>query len=1653
MLRLHQYSLDTRIEGDEYGALYRGHSDADRRPILAKVLADEYPSLTDIARLRHEHAVESELDLEGVVTPLGLEAHGHGVVLVLQDPGGVTLSSLLGPGPLELALALRIAASLATTLAAVHARHVIHKDVNPANILVDVQTGRTHLFGFGIAARLSSETAQITSAGALEGTLAYLSPEQTGRMNRIVDRRSDLYSLGAVLYELLTGTPPFPGTDAMELLYSHLVRRPEPPQERVSALPRVVSDLAMRLLEKNAEDRYQHAGAVAQDLRECLARLDPAGALPPFVLGQGDRQHDGELDIPQRLYGREPELDALRSAWQRVNAGAAELLLVRGYSGIGKSVLVHEIHKDLTGARGHFIAGKFDQLGRAVPYAALAAAFRELVHLRLTEHEHELEQFRTTLLAAVGDSGHALTELVPDLERIIGPQPQLPELGGAASRSRLARVFAQLVQVCTGDGRPLVLFLDDLQWADLASLELLEALFKVGENRHLLVIGAYRSNEVDALHPLTATLSEIEASAQVNVIELGPLGRGDVLRFIADALGMEVESVASLAGLVHERTEGNPFFLIQLLVALHKDGLLRYDEQAQTYRWDLARVRATAASDNVVQFMGERIQRLSAPACRALELAACVGYRFDLATMAIIAETTPRAIASDLWEALVQRVILPVDTEYRLLQSGTDAQSAELEVSFRFQHDRVQQAAYARMDEPRRAALHLKIGRLMLLNRAALGDGHEDDPSFELVAHLNVGRALITDPNERSTLARLNLAAGTKARAATAYEAAYRYFAVGISQLDEDSFDRAYPLAFALYLGDAEAAMLAGAPEDAEASIDILLPRARTPLERAEVLDLCAVMLAAQGRSADAVVAGLEGLRLLGFEVPDTEAGQREAYERSLAAVAEHMFGSAGRSIDELASGADMNAPDKRAAMKLARHTALSAFGSANNLGYWLTALAAELSLVHGSSDQSSSAYSLLGAVVASTTTHFAQAHELVKLGLAVHERRGGDMHEACMLGFYFTTVSHYAMHWRSLLPYLERARVAGVESGDLLFHSYTCSHKAIARSILGDPLDEVREEVERMLALMHKHKLASAAATQTVVRQTIACLEGRTSSPTSLGDELCDEAELVATIEGARMSFALYWYRTSKGTLLYLAGDHEGALEQLEPVMAMAGIAFTPEARFFTALAILGSETLERRASLLARCQQDLTTWAEACPANYRHRQLLVEAEVARRSGSAELAMDRYDQAISAAHEHEWPRDLALANELAAKFYLARGRTRIARAYMTDASYAYGRWGAVARVRQLAEQFSGLVPIEAQRPRSRAHADEAVDEVDMIAFARSLQLIAREVLLDNVVDRMMRIVLQSAGAQRGVLILEREGALVVYARVTADSSRVMLALGVPLEDSDDLPASVVRYVARLMESVVLDDAMQDERFAGDPYIVRARPRSIACLAMTHQGRGRGVLYLENNASTAAFTTGRVELLGLLSAQAVISIDNADLYARVQAVTDELSRANATLEAEVVERVVELRVANDRLTVELAERARAEAERLFELSTPVIPLSRAILLVPLIGNLDHHRAGEMLEAALTGAHERGAQLVIFDVTGIKGVAAGVAAVLVSTTRALRLVGANVIVTGVGPRMALEWAEQEVELDILTTRSSLEEGIAEAMARVAGRGGV
>jgi predicted ATPase/GAF domain-containing protein len=1453
-------------------------------------------------------------------------------------------------------------------------------------------------------------------------------------------------------------------------------------------VPEALSEIVMKLLAKTPEERYQTARGLKSDLEECLRRWRGKGRDEPFPLGQHDIPTD--LRIPQRLYGREREVGALLSAFDRARRGAAGLVLISGYPGVGKSALVNEIHKPIARKGGYFVRGKFDQIGGSVPLEPVAQAFRELIRQILTEPPGEVEEWKGKLLAAVGANGRLLVELIPELELLIGPQPEAPALGPSEAKNRFDLLMQRFVRVFAAPAHPLAIFLDDLQWADPASLRILEHLLSGEEGQHLLVIGAYRDNEVDAAHPLLAALDEVrKGGARITELTLTPLDLPTVTRLIADTLSAPAREVGPLAALVFEKTEGNPFFLSQLLGALHEARALWFDPHSEAWAWDMARAREAMVTDNVVDLMLATLHRLPPATRRALELAACLGHTFDLATLATIHQKSPAATAADLWGALRGGLIVPLDSDYRFFDesAGADPSAApsELKVSYRFLHDRVHQAAYALAPPARKEALHLEIGRLLW---ARAGEAPADEDLLDIVRHLNLGARGIAGESERVALARLNLRAGRAARARTAYQAAADYFGAGVDLLGDAGWDRHDELSFALGREEAECAHLSGAPERAEALFKALLPRARSNVERARICNLRVVLYSTLGKFADAVRLGREGLALLGVTLPDSEAEQQACLQAELAEVDANL---SGRRIEDLIDAPVMNDPEREALLHLLCDLTMPIFFASPALYQTAVLKQVNVSLKHGSSDVSAFAYIVYGFMLATMMGRPADGHAFGRLALALNEKLP-NASLASKVHLAFSGYAYLCEHLRDLMPHYLSGRKEALESGDLAYLGISWYAMLNVRLGAGYQLEELCEEVERGLVVTRRTKDATATAVLILVRQAIASLQGRTRGRGSLSDGGFDEDEFRASLNEKDQGAPVFLHAMFKLELRYLHGDFEGAAAAAEEaearVAGMFGMYYTTRLPFYACLSLLAlpaaaaPEEAERRARAIARHKERIAALAASAPMNFEHQLLLVQAEEARASGEELGAMRLYDRAIALARENEYPHDEALANELCAKLHLGAGRTKVARAYMTDAYLGYRHWGATAKTEDLERDHAGLLPSAGDglhrssmsSTTSIAAAGGAIlgrttvgNLRDAALIVRAAQGIAGETELERVIERLGKLVLENAGAQRGALLLEREGRLLVEATFGVEPDALTLGPSEPLDTRDDLPHTVALLVARVREPLVLHDAGADPRFAGDPYIAARGTRSILCLPLLHQGRLSGVLYLEHNAAAGAFNASRVELLGLLSSQAAISVENALLLSSVRAAHEEIQRVNGRLEAEVAERTEELRGANrqlgatnERLELELAQREQAERERtalqrqmleaqratLAELSTPLIPITGNIMVMPLIGAMDSERAAQVLEVALEGAQRHQAKVVILDITGMKHIDTHVVGTLVGTANALRLLGTQAVLTGIRPEVAQAMVRLEIEMGGIVTVGTLQGGIAYALRR-------
>src|SRR6202047_3149728 len=845
MTQLSRHVLETLREDGDF-VLSRSTLADETTPVLVLATASEQPAPGIIARLEHEYSLRDELDSDWAVRPLTL-IHREGLpMLILEDPGGEPLDRLLGQ-PMELSRFLRFAVGLAPALGELHKRGLIHKDIKPANILVDSASGAVWLTGFGIASRLPRERQFPEPPEVIAGTLAYMAPEQTGRMNRSIDSRSDLYSLGVTFYEMLTGVLPFSASDPMEWVHCHIARQPVAPDEYAKEIPAPLSAIVMKLLAKTAEERYQTAAGVEAALRRCLAAWESFGRIDPFPLGTQDASD--RLMIPERLYGREREIETLLASFDRVEAyGTPELMLVSGYSGIGKSSVVNELHRVLVRPRGMFASGKFDQYKRDIPYATLVQAFQSLVRSFLCQSEVELGWWRDALREAFGPNGQLIVNLIPELELVIGKQPSVADLPPQDAQNRFQVTFLRFLGVFARAEHPLVLFLDDLQWLDTATLELLKRLVTQPHVHHLLLVGAYRDNEVSPSHPLARTLEKIRgAGAPVEEIVLTPLSIEDIDQLVMDSLHCEPHRARPLAQLMHEKTSGNPFFATQFFTALAEEGLLSFDPVAAAWQWDINRIRAKSHTDNVVDLMAGKLKRVSAPTQEALKQLACLGNVAEIATLTLVHGETEEVMHAALWEAVRAGLVFHQDSTCKFL------------------HDRIQQAAYSLIPEEQRADVHLRLGRVLLGSMTA---DQLAEHLFDVANQFNRGAALLVDQDEKAQVATINLRAGRKAKASAAYASARAYFSAGMALLDERDWGSQYELTFSLWLERAECEYLSGDFDRAGQLIGELLQRGASKVDQAAVYHLKVLLHTVKSESAQAVATALTCLRLFGIDIP-----------------------------------------------------------------------------------------------------------------------------------------------------------------------------------------------------------------------------------------------------------------------------------------------------------------------------------------------------------------------------------------------------------------------------------------------------------------------------------------------------------------------------------------------------------------------------------------------------------------------------------------------------------------------------------------------------------------------------------------------------------------------------------------------------------------
>ncbi|BAY79409.1 two-component hybrid sensor and regulator (plasmid) [Nostoc linckia NIES-25] len=1599
ILPLSGYRITEQIYSGSKTLVYRAIRKQDQKPVVIKLMRNEYPTIHEIAQFRNQYTITKNLDLKGIVKPLSLENYRNAYALVMEDFSGISLKDWAKKKEkniVSLGEFFQIAIQIVSILEELHRDRIIHKDIKPANILIDPSTLEVKLIDFSIATLLPREIQSLTNPNVLEGTLAYISPEQTGRMNRGIDYRSDFYSLGVTFFELLSGQLPFTSNDPMELVHCHIAKEPDKLKIKNSKftneeIPQVICDIVIKLMSKNAEDRYQSTYGLKHDLEMCYKHWEESGNIPLFQLAVKDISD--RFTIPEKLYGREEEVANLLAAFDRVTQGKTEMVLVAGFSGIGKTAVVNEVHKPIVRQRSYFIKGKFDQFQREIPLSALVQAFSDLIGQILIETEAEIQEWKVKILAALGEQAQIITNVIPALEQIIGKQPKFAELSGNAAQNRFNLLFKRFIQVFISKEHPLVIFLDDLQWADTTSLKFIQLLMSQnnvetkksilssiesqenlwipnfdGEKwegdrtqkidnteSSLLLIGAYRDNEVSQAHPLYLTIQEIEKSGiSINYITLKPLNQSNLNYLIADTLFCQQDAAVSLTQMVFAKTKGNPFFGIQFLKSLHKDNIIKFNYNVGCWEYNLADLQILALTDDVVEFMALQIEKLPRRTQDVLKFAACIGNEFDLKTLAIINEKSAVDTASEIWKALYEGLVLPQTEAYKLFQNTStlvesyDSQKPQnlplnnsLCPRYKFIHDRVQQAAYSLIPQDQKKQIHLRIGQLLLKN---ISVAEREEKIFQLVNQFNIAVEIITDKNQRDELAQMNLVAGRKAIASTAYLAATKYLSTGIELLANDTWQTKYELSIALYETAAEAAYLSGNFEKMEELIEVVLAQAKTLLEKVKVYEIKIQADGAQNKALASVNTSLSFLKLLGVEFPDSP-NQLDVQS----AMEEITSNLAGKQIQELINLSEMKQPEILAAMRILSSTAPVAYQVAAELFLLICLKQINLSIKYGNSSLSAYAYVVYGVVLCGVIKDFESGYQFGRLALNLLAKSGAKEIKARVMQGFYSLIEIWRKHVKETLKPLLESYSAGLETGDLEFAAYCLMYYSSFSYLTGKELTELDGEMENYNNAISQIKQERPFNWSNIYRQIVLNLLQNPENPYCLSGVAYDENKMLSIHLEAKDGVGLLYLYLGKLHLCYLFQEYFQAVENaiLAEKYLDGGIGqlVVPVFYFYDSLARLAVypniSEIEQQQNLekVAANQEKMNQWAQYAPMNYLHKFYLVEAERHQVIGEYLDAMDDYDLAITYAKEYEYLNEEALAQELAAKFYLGINKQKIAQSYLTDAYYNYMKWGALAKVEDLQKRYSQLLAQIIQQEKlniqindrstasirishSIASNNETVfstsisDMLDLASVIKASQAISGKIEMEQLLSALIAVVIENAGASRCAMILsesDRSNLTVAAVGLSSTSGNISTQFpSIDLDLSSDVPITLINYVKRTKQIFVSDNAKTINFLVNDPYIVQEQPKSLLCIPIINQGNLLGILYLENNLTMAAFTCDRIGIINLLSTQAAISLENAILYKNLETYSQ-------TLEEKVNERTHELNEKNQCLEKTIQE--------------------------------------------------------------------------------------------------------------------------------------
>lgn len=1516
MINLTGYKIKEEISRGGNSIIVRGTRNSDNCPVVVKLLNKEYPSTKDMSVFVREYEIMHKITGDGIIKVYSLEKFNNSIAIIMEDIGGESVDKVLQSIKAGIAEKLSLAIQMTNCLIQLHKQHVIHKDVNPTNFIWNNKTNEVKIVDFGISAELIREASQCINLNILEGSLDYLSPEQTGRINRPIDYRTDLYSLGITLYELFTGQLPFKGDDELEIIYSHIAKNPVHPKEINPEIPAILSDIVMKLIAKTAEERYQSALGLKKDLEFCIQSIKEKREINGLILGEGDILD--RFEIPHKLYGREEEVEILIDGFEKAASGRCEFLLVSGYSGIGKSSLIHEIRKPITGKKGYFIFGKYNQFEQGVPYRGIIQAFKELIRQLLAQPQSSLNYWKSCLVDALGCNGQVILDILPELEQIIGPQPKVAELNPLEAQNRFQMIFREFINVFARREHPLVIFLDDLQWSDISTLDLLKNILGTGKAQYILFIGAYRDNEVQVGHPLHKLLEELKNWQQgptppFHQIFLKPLEFSAINQLIADTFHCHPNETKSLTNIIFQKTKGNPFFVGRVLSSLYLKGTFTFLQEKGQWVYDLEKVEAVEISDNIVDLLVKGLESLPVTTMNILKLAACIGSQFDLTTVSLISKKTFAVLGKDLWVAIEKEIILPLNNNYRFINTlGNKMNPTDLEMCFCFAHDRIRQAVYSLIPEQENCEIHLSIGNEYL---KSFRETKRTAAIFDMVNHLNIGRNLVQQKDERIELADLNIMAGNEAKKSTAYAVALNYFETAESLLSEEEWELMPDRFFDLVLEQATAALLSGDLLKADTLCEYLSEIANSNLEKGAVTNIKVLTLVFQGKLYESINEIRNTLLLYNISLPESAEEIEHKTQESVMNMQQFLVRTP---VEKLVDLPVMSDPEKLMAMQLLFQGVPPVRQVNPRLYFFMSLMMFELTCTYGISPLSCKCFVDCGVIQGRVLGDYKTGYKLGEAAFALANKLNAESQKSSVY-FVFPFLSYWRTHYQECLDYYDMAYRTGLETGDLIHVTYAIAHKIHLLMWVGKNLTECKAETEKTIVFLKQAKGAVPLVLAEIVYNTIQKFQAISEHNSQLDFEEKDKEiiERIESIHNITYLARFYLYNTYVNIVL---GNMEAAerWNTLAEKVIFAGVSDfpMPDHYLFQALILFqkwNDATTKEQMQMketLSNIQLKLKHWEENCSANFVHKYYLVCAGMAIiENESVDTVIDIFQKAMNSFRNNDFIQIKALCNELFGKFWLGRGNGTIGKAYIREAHYLYKQWGAHRKVMLMEKQYphyfiNDETTLEATKETKGAKGTILKimhSSIDMTSILKSNQAISSEIKIEKLLTILIRVMIENAGAERGCLLLvnEADGQFYIEALQDVNYNKFQVKHSIPFTESKDLCREIVQYVTRTKETVVIHNACSDVNWQNNPYIMNNRIKSVLCMPVFYQNRLKSVVYLENNLSDNVFTLERLETLKILSSQASISIENARLY--------------ENMEEKVRERTIQLNNANEKL--------------------------------------------------------------------------------------------------------------------------------------------